>query len=68
MEETKCRMGEYIGRYDTRHLHSAIGYVTPQDKLKGHEEAIFAARDQKLAEARERRAQRRRAAAGDVAA
>jgi hypothetical protein len=29
-------------------LHSAIGYITPADKLAGKEEAIFAARDQKL--------------------
>ena len=33
-------------------LHSAIGYITPQDKLHGKEKAIFAARDQKLALAR----------------
>jgi hypothetical protein len=33
-------------------LHSAIGYITPQDKLLGKEKAIFAARDQKLAQAK----------------
>jgi hypothetical protein len=33
-------------------LHSAIGYITPQDKLLGNEKAIFAARDQKLTQAR----------------
>jgi hypothetical protein len=27
-------------------LHSAIGYVTPADKLAGREQAIFAERDQ----------------------
>ena len=40
-------------------LHSAIGYVTPKDKLDGNDQAIFAARDRKLAEARERRKQLR---------
>jgi hypothetical protein len=33
-------------------LHSAIGYITPHDKLLGKDKAIFAARDQKLASAR----------------
>jgi hypothetical protein len=33
-------------------LHSAIEYITPQDKLLGKEKAIFADRDLKLAQAR----------------
>jgi len=37
-------------------LHSAIGYVTPKDKLEGREREIFAARDRKLEAARARRA------------
>jgi len=41
-------------------LHSAIGYVTPADKLAGREKIIYQQRDQKLALARARR-QRRRA-------
>ena len=40
-------------------LHSAIGYITPADKLAGKEEAIFAARDQKLLQARETRKTKR---------
>ena len=36
-------------------LHSSIGYVASKDKLEGWEEAIFAQRDRKLEEARERR-------------
>ena len=36
-------------------MHSAIGYVTPADKLAGRETAIFAERDRKLEAARERR-------------
>ena len=34
-------------------LHSAIGYVTPGDMLAGRQKEIQAARDQKLAAARE---------------
>ena len=43
-------------------LHSAIGYVAPTDKLAGGEPAIFAERDRKLDEARERRRAARRIA------
>jgi hypothetical protein len=45
--------------YNLVRLHSAIGYVTPNDKLLGKDEAIHAERDRKLAEARERRKQLR---------
>jgi hypothetical protein len=51
----------YIARYNEARLHSAIGYVTPKDKLRGNDAAIFAARDRKLADARERRKQMRQA-------
>ena len=37
---------------DTVRLHSAIGYVTPQDMLAGRQTEIHAARDRKLEEAR----------------
>jgi transposase InsO family protein len=43
-------------------LHSAFGYVTPDDVLAGRQQAIHAERDRQLAEARELRAQRRAAA------
>ena len=52
---------KYVDRYNTVRLHSAIGYVTPLDKLCGLAPEIFAERDRKLAEARERRAAKRRA-------
>ena len=42
-------------------LHSAIGYVTPEQKLAGMERDIFDDRDRKLAEARQRRAALRQA-------
>lgn len=45
----------FVEHYNNRRLHSAIGYITPKDKLEGKAEAIFAAREQKLAAAREAR-------------
>jgi hypothetical protein len=46
---------DFVGHYNNRRLHSAIGYITPADKLQGHAETILAQRDAKLAAAREAR-------------
>ena len=50
----------FVERYNTVRLHSAIGFVTPQDKLLGRDPVIFAERDRKLEAARDRRQERRR--------
>ena len=51
--------GLFVNYYNTKRLHSSIGYVAPVDKLLGKEEEIFKALDQKLHAARaERRRQR----------
>jgi len=50
-----------VARYNNERLHSAIGYVTPKDKLEGRAEMIHAARDAKLAAAREARKAKRQA-------
>ena len=52
-------VGEFVTTYNTVRLHSAIGYVTPADMLAGRAQAIHDERDRKLAEARERRKERR---------
>lgn len=62
LEEARCKVAAYVAHYNGIRLHSAIGYVTPADKLAGREEAIFAERDRKLEAARERRKMKRAAA------
>lgn len=60
IDEARSLVARFVEEYNHARLHSAIGYVTPADKLAGRESAIFAAGDRKLAAARERRAARRR--------
>ena len=38
----------YVDHYNTVRLHSALGYVAPQDMLAGRQAEIHAARDRKL--------------------
>ena len=59
LEEAKSAAAGVIAHYNETRLHSGIGYITPKDKLEGREQAIFAARDRKLEEARVRRAEAR---------
>jgi putative transposase len=59
IEEARRLVGQFVEYYNHTRLHSALGYVTPADRLAGRQQAIFTARDQKLAAARERRAARR---------
>ena len=61
LEDARRAVGEFVLHYNTVRLHSAIGYVTPQDLLSGLAPEIFAERDRKLAEARERRVAKRHA-------
>jgi transposase InsO family protein len=62
LEDAREIASQYVQHYNTRRLHSAIGYVTPADKLAGREQEIFAARDCKLEAARQQRQSKRRAA------
>jgi len=57
---------KYIVHYNTVRLHSAIGYVTPVDKLNGRDQEIFKERDRKLEEARELRKQKRQKAIPEI--
>ena len=66
-EYMKKSVDEYIRYYNTERLHSAIGYVTPQQKLNGEEAEIFKLREDKLNQAREARKQRKQQAGSHVA-
>jgi putative transposase len=60
LDDARRLVAEFVTHYNTARLHSAIGYVTPKDKLDGRDKAIFDERDRKLAEARLRRQELRR--------
>jgi putative transposase len=68
LEDAQRIVARYVEHYNTVRLHSAIGYVTPKDKLERREAVIFAERDRKLEQARERRKERRQAARQAAAA
>lgn len=59
LDDAKRLVSRFVRSYNTERLHSAIGYITPMDKLAGRAEEIFAQRDRKLEAAREARRQRR---------
>ena len=48
-------MKGYIETYNTVRLHSAIGYITPADKLEGRAQVIKDERKRKLSVAVQRR-------------
>ena len=55
LEDARRVVGEFVQQYNDQRLHSAIGFITPRDRLEGRAEAIFAQRKLKLHAARERR-------------
>jgi putative transposase len=62
LEEAQRVVARFIDHYNGVRLHSAIGYITPNDHLAGRSPAIWAERDRKLHQARERRRLRRQEA------
>jgi transposase InsO family protein len=55
LEDARRLVAAFVVYYNTVRLHSAIGYVTPADKLAGRAEQIWAERPRKLAAAQARR-------------
>jgi transposase InsO family protein len=66
-EEAERIVAAFVEHYNGVRLHSAIGYITPNDMLAGRHKEIHEARDEKLARAREERARRRAAARSEAA-
>jgi len=66
LDDVRRIVEKYIVHYNTVRLHSAIGYVTPVDKLNGRDQEIFKERDRKLEEARELRKQKRQKAFPEI--
>jgi putative transposase len=61
LDDARRVVTKFIEYYNSTRLHSAIGYVTPLDKLNGREQEIFKVRDEKLEAARAaRKVQRER--------
>jgi transposase InsO family protein len=55
LEDGRSLTAGYVSHYNTARLHSAIGYITPVDKLLGRDQTIFAERKAKLLAARSAR-------------
>jgi putative transposase len=62
LEDARQLVNKFVQYYNQERLHSAIGYVTPKDKIEGRETVIFAERKRKIAEARKNRSLSRREA------
>jgi len=58
-DDARRIVGSFVQDYNERRLHSALGYITPKDRLDGRQGLIFAERDRKLEAARERRKAKR---------
>ncbi len=52
LEDARRTITSFVDRYNNVRLHSAIQYITPNDKLLGRDKEILAERDRKLSEAR----------------
>jgi transposase InsO family protein len=60
MADAQKSVADFVRRHNTERLHSAVGYITPLDKLEGRADAIQAERQRKLMAAREARKQQRK--------
>lgn len=61
LDQARTTVAQFVHHYNQVRLHSALGYITPQDFLDGRSAAIWAERDRKLEAARQARSQCRAA-------
>jgi putative transposase len=54
IENARSWYADFVHWYNTEHLHSGLGYVTPHQKRFGEAQAIHATRNQTIANAREK--------------
>ena len=66
LEEARDTITRFVDHYNNTRLHSAIGYITPKDRMAGRQNEIHDDRDRKLEAARALRAQRRQLARVDA--
>jgi len=59
LDQARTLVARFVDHYNRVRLHSAIGYIAPDDFLNGRSEAIWAERDRKLDQARQDRSFRR---------
>jgi len=55
LDDARRVVDRFVRYYNDTRLHSAIGYVTPKDRLSGHDQTVFRERKRKLNQARKRR-------------
>lgn len=55
LDDARRIVSQFVDEYNNTRLHSAIGYITPKDKLEGRAEWIIAERERKLKIARDNR-------------
>ena len=54
IDHARSWYADFVHWYNTEHLHSALGYVTPQQRRSGEAEAIYATRNETIANARKK--------------
>ena len=54
LEHARRWYADFVNWYNTEHLHSGIGYVTPRQRRTGEAEKIYELRNKTLADARQR--------------
>ncbi len=62
VEDARRVVEQFVEEYNTKRLHSGIGYVTPKARLEGQHPKIWEERDRKLEAARAARAVKRQQA------
>lgn len=60
LDDARRIVSQFVHEYNEVRLHSAIGYITPCDRLAGREQEVWDLRTQRLATARQARQQANR--------